>query len=214
MIRLSHQIKIWILIGISLLLLIGILHLINTYGNTYGNNYTESFDQMKDLGQPNTNHNVNLPINTKSSCKNMCGPISRCSITGEQCSTDVDCYGCQPTIPSTQLTKNNKTVNIRGENNAGKLSYSAPTYSVLTTDIGTHATLYNKLLTPPLQYNEGTNTWKKTFNAGTELYNKKYKIISAGPPNSGASLLQYPQRNTLSGQFTDDGPLAANDYLE
>ncbi len=51
--------------------------------------------QAFDTGSPKTNHNVDQPINTKISCKNMCGPLARCSITGEQCTSDVDCYGCQ-----------------------------------------------------------------------------------------------------------------------
>ena len=43
-----------------------------------------------------TSHTVNLPINTTFSCKNVCGSLNRCLITGEQCSSDIDCYGCQP----------------------------------------------------------------------------------------------------------------------
>ena len=42
-----------------------------------------------------TSHTVNLPINTTISCENMCGPLNRCSITGQQCTSDIDCYGCQ-----------------------------------------------------------------------------------------------------------------------
>ena len=200
----------WILVGISLLLLVWVISWIDKYANYY----CESFDQMIDLGQPNTNHNVDLPINANTKCKNKCSSISRCYITGEQCMSDVDCYGCQPIIPNPQLTKNGNGVStIRGENDAGKMSFSSPTYSELTTDIGSKAALYNKLLTKPMQYNEGKNTWRQQFNAGTELYNKKYKLKHMGPPGSGAALLQYPIRDTLSGQFKDDGPLPANSYL-
>jgi len=48
-------------------------------------------------GYNNYSDNVDLPINTKYSCKNMCGPHATCSLTGEQCTSDIDCYGCQPT---------------------------------------------------------------------------------------------------------------------
>ena len=41
-------------------------------------------------------HTVNLPINTTYSCKNMCGPYGKCSITGERCLSDIDCFGCKP----------------------------------------------------------------------------------------------------------------------
>ena len=41
-------------------------------------------------------HTVDLPINTTFSCENMCGPTAVCSITGEQCTSDIDCHGCLP----------------------------------------------------------------------------------------------------------------------
>ena len=39
-----------------------------------------------------------MPINTTTTCKNMCGPLNRCAITGENCKSDVDCFGCKPLI--------------------------------------------------------------------------------------------------------------------
>jgi hypothetical protein len=47
----------------------------------------ESFGKYSDT--------VNLPINDPYSCKNFCGPMSQCSITREQCTSDHDCYGCK-----------------------------------------------------------------------------------------------------------------------
>ena len=98
-----------ILFVISLLMFIGIIkwgnYLIKTqkcgFKNkdkaTIGGN--QGFQNFSiDMGTPETNHNVNLPINTTYSCENVCGPLSRCSKTGEQCTSDVDCYGCQPKI--------------------------------------------------------------------------------------------------------------------
>ena len=49
----------------------------------------------KDLNSPLYSHNVNLPINDPISCKNFCGPKSQCLITREQCTSDVDCKGCE-----------------------------------------------------------------------------------------------------------------------
>ena len=39
--------------------------------------------------------NVDLPLTTNYSCKNFCGPPGRCSITGQQCLSDTDCFGCK-----------------------------------------------------------------------------------------------------------------------
>lgn len=76
-----------------------------------------------DMGSPETSHNVDQPINTKRSCKNMCGPLARCSITGEQCTSDVDCYGCQ----KINQNENKKSVDMEDDENAkegGKIKKS------------------------------------------------------------------------------------------
>jgi len=97
---------------------------------------------------------------------------------------------------------------IRGQNDAGKETTGlTPTYSVLTTDIGTQAKLYNKLLIDPPQYDQGVNVWKKKFTDGETFYNKRYY------PRRQQFMPNYPKRKTLSGEFEDDGPLAANSYL-
>jgi len=171
----------------------------------------EGFDSytsiIPDMGTSDTSHTVNLPINTTYSCQNMCGPLARCSKTGEQCTSDIDCYGCQPEFVE---TPNNKT-DIGGQNDAGKITNGYnPTYSILTTDIGTQAKLYNKgvNLQPP-SYFKGVNQWTKPFKAGMQLYDKKYNPSIEILP----FLPKYPNRPTLSGEFIDNGPLASNAYL-
>ena len=145
----------------------------------------------------NYTHTVNIPLTSTTDCDNMCGSQNVCNITGEQCVSDVDCSGCAGMNP--RDTYNLPSTNIRGQNDAGKQG----AYSVLTTDIGTNARLINNPTAPPLQYNQGENTWTEKFNFGNSLFQKKYN------PN----IQKYPQRTTLSGQFEDDGPLAANDFL-
>ena len=174
-------------------------------------NNKEGFDMYAmpiiDTHTPQTSHNVDLPINTTFSCTNMCGPLARCSKTGEQCTSDVDCYGCQPPLN----LSNNTTKNVRGQNDAGKLTDGVtPTYSELTTDIGTQAKLYGKgeNFKPP-SYFKGVNEWKKSFDVGMELYDRKYNPSIEILP----FLPKYPKRPSLSGEFVDDGPLAANAYL-
>lgn len=158
-----------------------------------------------DINGPNYSHTVSQPINTTISCKNMCGPLARCSITGQQCTSDVDCYGCQEKSESSRIITN---FDIRGQNDAGKQTTQVtPTYSILTTDIGTQAKLYNKLLIDPPQYYQGENTWRKKFDNGEIFYDKRYY------PGNQQFMPVYPARKTLSGQFNDDGPLAANAYL-
>jgi len=162
---------------------------------------------LEDTGSPDTNHNVPQPINTTFSCKNMCGPLARCSITGEQCTSDVDCFGCVPkmkTIP-------NYGRNVGGQNDAGKLTGGVtPTYSTLTTDIGTQAALVEPgdELTRAPQYNQGVDLWRARFDNGYKLFNERYK-----PPKDLIYEPVYQPRFTLSGEFTSDGPLASNAYL-
>ncbi|MCX8482828.1 MAG: hypothetical protein ORN50_04555 [Crocinitomicaceae bacterium] len=97
---------------------------------------------------------------------------------------------------------------VRGQNDAGKETTEVtPTYSTLTTDIGTRAKLYNKLLIDPPKYDIGVNTWTTKFDQGQAFYDKRYF------PGRQEYMPNYPKRKTLSGEFVDDGPLASNAYL-
>jgi len=159
-------------------------------------------------GYNNNRQTIDLPINTASSCSNFCGPQSICAITSEQCSTDIDCYGCTPPITSAPPT----TLNAVSYNDAGKLtSETTPTFSVLTSDIGTHAfQIKGEKNTLPPKYNHGVNTWRRTFDKEQQLYETRYN------PQFGIikSLPSYPPgRHTLTGEFNDNGPLAANAFL-
>ena len=167
-----------------------------------------SFGPIVDNGGSSTNHTVNLPLTTTISCQNMCGPNNRCSLTGEQCSSDIDCFGCNTQTKQFAPENSPLVANVRGQNDAGKLTTEqTPTYSVLTTDIGTRAKLINNPNTKPAEYFKGVNTWKETYDAGKELFDKRYN------PQAQAFMPNYPERKTLSGEFEDNGPLAANDFL-
>lgn len=171
------------------------------------NNYIiENFNSLlQDRGTPETSHTVSLPLTTTYTCKNFCGPQSTCSITGQQCTADIDCPGCQPYVPP--LT--NADYNISGQNDAGKLTTgTTPTYSTLTTDIGTQAKLFtsNKNEKPAMA-DFGTNTWKSSFVRDEKMFNDKY-----GPPQM-AYMPDYVNRYTLSGEFITNDPYASNAYL-
>jgi hypothetical protein len=151
-------------------------------------------------GKTNT---VNLPINTSYSCKNKCGPTARCSITGEQCLADIDCRGCQPYSPPLK-----KTTNIRGDDDAGIMTTGVtPTYSVLTSDIGTTATIFNNKNTRTPMLSNGVNTWRKQFNRTKTLFDSKFS-----PPNL-QYMPVYKKQYTATGEFIDNGPLASNSTM-
>jgi hypothetical protein len=165
------------------------------------NNYiTECFQKMTPIS-----HTVNLPLTTTYSCKNFCGPTARCSITGQQCTADIDCPGCQPNI---RHLKSNNTC-IPGDNDAGKLTWGVtPKYSTLTTDIGTQAAFFtSNPLRKPAMANFGINTWSSSFNQSQKLYNNRYK-----PPNL-QFMPSYRNQYSVTGQFIDEGPLPSNSYL-
>lgn len=160
---------------------------------------------------PLTNHNVDMPINTYYSCKNMCGPNAKCSITGEQCTSDIDCYGCQPIVPTPPA---DTTPEVVGDNDAGKLIYNQnPRYSVLTTDIGTRARIYNKKLARVPKPYLGVNTWIKSANYSLKNQQDEYSYKYSTDPSKYKYTPHYPQRESVTGLFIENGPLAANAYL-
>jgi hypothetical protein len=191
----SQKYTIYLAIVAFLLIIIGII------GMIFKTRFTEYFTL-----NPSTNHTINLPLTTDYTCQNVCGPLARCSMTGEQCATDVDCPGCNQQYNN--YPNNSPSPNVASYDDSGKLTTEVtPTFSTLVSDIGTQASLINSSA-KPVQYNVGYNTWRKTFDQGTQLFNKKNDL---GP----LSLMpKYSARPTLSGEFTDIGPLASNADLQ
>lgn len=169
----------------------------------YENYYNNTFAPIKDTGNFNTTHTVNLPLTTKTSCTNMC-INARCSKTKEQCLSDIDCPGCQPYTP----VSNVDPTNINGSNSSGKMTVGVtPTFSKLTSDIGTQSKIYsrNNIDRAP-QANFGINTWSSSFNEGSNLFNKRYNL-------DNSNTINYPKRFNVTGDFLDNGPLASNASL-
>ena len=150
-----------------------------------------------------TSHTVDLPLTTTYSCKNFCGPNSRCAITGQQCFTDIDCPGCQPYVPPLSKTSANS---VPGNDGAGKLTWGmTPQYSPLTNGYGTHERIITKdMYSQPAMASFGINTWLRGFKKERDLYDTRYK-----PPQL-PYMPNYPQRYSLTGDFIEDGPLASN----
>ena len=190
---------------VSLILLISIFKWID-YLSNYGFINFPNIEGFKDIGSPATSHNVDMPLTTTSSCKNMCGPTARCSITGQQCAADIDCPGCQPNVPSPDSVD---TTIIPGQNDAGKMTAGVtPNYSILTTDIGTRAKLIsNNKFDKPTMPNFGVDTWSSKFNKDQQRFDDRYK------PTQEKNMPSYPDRYSLTGQFIEEGPLQSNAYF-
>jgi len=152
-----------------------------------------------------TSHTVNLPLTTTYSCQNFCGPTARCSVTGQQCSADIDCPGCQPYTPPLKQASGC----VPGDNDAGKLTWGVtPRYSPLTSGYGTQETVItSNLYSKPSMANFGVNTWLAEFNEEQQLFNQRYK------PSNLQYMPDYPERYSLTGEFIEDGPFASNSYL-
>jgi hypothetical protein len=149
-----------------------------------------------------TSHSVDLPLTTKYSCSNFCGPNARCSITGQQCTADIDCPGCQPYSPP--LSKSNN--NILADNDAGKLTIGVtPQYSSLTNGYGTNERIVtNDLYSKPITPGFGINSWTSEFEQEYNLFNNRYK------PKELQYMPNYSNRYSLTGVFIEDGPLPSN----
>ena len=154
-----------------------------------------------------TSHTVDLPLTTTYSCQNFCGPTARCSITGQQCFTDIDCPGCQPYSPP--LPKSSLSDSVPGNDGAGKLTWNmTPQYSPLTTGYGTHEKIItNNMNSKAPSANFGVDIWLPEFKEEQKIFNKRYQ------PTGLKYMPNYPERYSLTGEFIEDGPLASNAVL-
>jgi hypothetical protein len=200
----SKNIKYIVIIGFIVFL----LYIINSgFKEGFNPNALLTYDS----NSPKNSHNVDV-VNNSYSCSNFCGPKATCIKTGEQCTSDVDCYGCQPPInnvPPEYLT----TTEVKPLDDAGKLTSSqTPQYSTLTTDIGSRASSskpgsLNKEIIRPY---EGYDKWTKSFNYGLDLAEKKLIYQYSPAPEEYRSMPVYPVTISTTGLFYDMGPTAAN----
>jgi hypothetical protein len=159
----------------------------------------ESFSGIYD--KKRKTNTVNMPLTTTISCGNMC-INARCSKTGQQCLSDIDCPGCK----DFELEKQHLYYSdVKSNNSAGKLTTAiSPNYSTLTTDIGTQSKVYNSNAKHPPQANFGENIWMNNYNKENELFNKRYK------PSGLYLMPKYPEKYSITGTFIEDGPLSSN----
>ena len=206
--NISRNIKYVLVIGVTLFF----LYIISYYSYS-----KEGFNPNAlltyDSNSPKNSHNVDV-INNPYSCSNFCGPKATCLKTGEQCTSDVDCYGCQPPIsePPEYLTD----TEVKPLDDTGKLSLNQSyKYSTLTSDIGSRAanvkpgSLNEEIIRPY----EGYDKWTKAFNYGLDLADKKLIYQYSPAPEEYRSMPTYPVTRTVTGLFYDTGPTAANATL-
>ena len=165
-----------------------------------------------DLNSPQYSHTVNLPINDPVSCKNFCGPNAKCLLTKEQCTSDIDCQGCNP-----GPTKQTKcyTKDVDPYDGAGKGLQHSP----LTTGYNNHNVNFAQIYPDSKDAQirrpyEGLDKWTDSFNKGLELYNKKRGI--ADKYNRGADTsfeTKYPTTISATGLFYETTPPASNASL-
>jgi hypothetical protein len=177
-----------------------------------------------DINSPQYSHTVNLPINDLVSCNNFCGPNAQCLLTREQCTSDIDCQGCNPG-PKPQNTCITKDVDPYDA--TGKLGQNQGLqYSPLTTGYNNHnadfAQVYegSKEVQLKRPY-EGLDIWTDPFNKGLELYNRKRKIadkynqgisqqIHDTDSNTSSYETKYPMTISATGLFYETTPPASN----
>jgi hypothetical protein len=199
------------IIVIFVSLIIGIVVVTGLYYNSY---FKEGFDPNAlltyDSNSPKNSHNVDV-VNNEYSCSNFCGPQSQCAITRQQCTSDVDCQGCQP--PITEPPKYLTNTEVKPLNDAGKLTLNqAPQYSPLTSDIGSRAA-YAKPGSKEAEIvrpYEGYDKWTKSFNLGLELADRKLVNQFSPEPDEYKSIPTYPVTRSATGLFYDMGPTASN----
>ena len=168
------------------------------------------------LNSPQYSHTVNLPINDPTSCKNFCGPNAKCLLTKEQCTSNIDCQGCNPG-PTTQPAC--QTKNVDPYDGAGKGIQHSP----LTTGYNNHNIDFAQIYpdSKDAQINrpyEGLDMWTDSFNKGLELYNKKRNIADKyiqGADTTDKTLFEtkYPTTISATGLFYETTPPASNSSL-
>ncbi len=144
---------------------------IEGYQSTYYNNSDEY------------SKTIDLPITFPFSCKNFCGPKNECAITGEQCSNDHDCKGCE-NIPKLKPLKVDPHYKELSPNNE-QMDY---------VYVGSKNNL------TPLYYSEG-NDWIKSFNKGIELYNRKELFNNPLDEFEKKIVSVYPNSISITGQY-------------
>lgn len=184
---------------------------------SFENNYTANISNS----QKYTN-TVNLPLNDSQGCQNACYN-AKCSKTGKQCATDIDCYedGCQSLLKQVHDKFVEEQSKPKSPQNyvpadaleTGRLIYNQnPQHSGLTYDIGTTASVIDMNAQVPRPY-KGYEKWEPVYNASAKLIDDALAYEYSAAPEQYRSTPVYPKTLTATGMFYDIGPTPANANL-
>lgn len=163
-----------LLIGFFIYFLLVNYKILEGYESNMNDNSNENSDYSK---------TVDLPLTFPFSCKNFCGPGNTCAITGEQCSDDYDCQGCE-NVPKLKPPKVD------------------PYYKELSSDNEQMDYVYvgaKNNLTP--LYYTGGNDWIKSFNEGIKLYNRRETYNNPLDDFEKKIVSNYPMSVSATGQY-------------
>ncbi len=156
--------------------------------------YQSRYHNMNDNSNENPEYSktVDLPLTFPFSCKNFCGPGNKCAITGEQCSDDYDCKGCE-NIPRLKPPKIEPHYNELSKNNE-QMDYLYPG---------------SKNNSTPLHYSGG-NEWINNFNEAIKLYNQKELFNNPLNDFEKKIISVYPTNISITGQYYETTPRGYN----
>lgn len=167
-----------------------LIHIVKYDVEGYQSTYVSVNDNANE--SPEYSKTVDLPLTFPFSCKNFCGPGNICAITGEQCSDDYDCQGCE-NIPKLKPPK------------------VEPYYKELSPDSQQMDQVYvgSKNNLTPLYYSGG-NEWIKSFNEGIKLYNRKELFNNPLDDFEKKIVSVYPTTTSITGQYHETTALSYN----
>lgn len=150
---------------------------------------------------------VNLPINTNYTCSNFCGPKATCSKSGQQCSTDVDCYnvGCRSLLNVSKTGENLPT-----KNNTGPEPLDDAL--IFSTNVSSNADIIDENATITRGYT-GIPVWEDEYNAMVNINNDQLAYEYAANPDKYKYTPHYKTTVTATGLFYDIGPTAFNEMV-
>lgn len=199
---------IYIILGV--ICIIGLLEVSKYVWFNEGFSNLPSSINYNDLNSPKYSHTVNLPINDPISCTNFCGPKATCAKTGGQCTSDIDCPGCNPGQPVSSPCETKDVPGYTDTNKWGQ-NHGLAQNSLLEPNNVEFDEIYPGSRHAELTQNyQGMDTWTSAFNQGLGLYNKSQEF-NDGPTNIEKKFVPaYPTTVSTTGLFYNTGPPASN----
>jgi hypothetical protein len=172
--KISRNIKYVVII----IFIVFFLYIINYFSYSYSK---EGFNPNAlltyDSNSPKNSHNVDV-VNNPYSCTNFCGPKATCLKTGEQCTSDVDCYGCQLPINKQSIGNNSVGNKLIGNSSIDNSSIDNKSISTIQLSDGKTAYVSNTDVIPmddagKLTLNQPPQYSRLTSDIGSRAANAK-----------------------------------------